>query len=420
MKKSTVCFYSFAAAFGALVVGLNMGGMSGAIGIIEKEFGLTAMSKGFVTSSLMAGCLFGALFGGRMSDRYGRRPMLLASAVFLALSAAGSAFWSASWIPLSVFRLIGGFGAGILSAVIPVYITEISPASLRGTLVSLYQLFVVVGILVAYCANYWFSGLPDNWHFMLGIPLAFIIVEVCLLLPLPESPRWVAQKTGAVSSDERKENKLPVSELFKGRTRRVVFMGVMLAFFQQITGINVVVNYAPDILSRAGIAGSDPLLQTVFVGAANLLFTVVAIWLVDKAGRKTLLISGSFGCALSLAYLSYAYSAESSDSIGILIAILAYIGFFALSLSPLMFVVTSEIYPSRIRGTATALSTGISWLCAFAVVQFYPLMEKTLGTAVSFGIFCALCLAAGIYIWIFIPETKGKDLEQIELELKLR
>lgn len=415
MKKSIAFTYAFIAAFGALVVGLNMGGISGAIDIIEAEFSLDALTKGFVTGALMVGCLFGALLGGRLSDKYGRKLMLIISAVLLGLSAGGCGFLSHSASALVIYRFIGGLGVGVLSAVIPTYITEISPAELRGTFVSFYQLFVVVGILVAYCANLFFSSYEMNWHLMLGLPLVFAILDIVLLLFLPESPIWLEQR-----GQKRETEKVAFKELFKGRMGYVVFLGSMLAFFQQITGINVVVNYAPSILGKLGIAGSDPLLQTVFIGVANLIFTVIALWLVDKFGRKTLLVCGCFGCTASLAYLTYAYSIADPSSIGVLAAILAYIGFFALSLSPLMFVVTSEMYPSRVRGTAMAFSTGISWACAFLVVQFYPWMESTLGTNVAFGIFAALCLAAGLFIWFLIPETKGKSLEAIETELKLR
>ena len=416
MKKTTAFLYAFIAAFGALVVGLNLGGISGAIDIIVDEFSLSALAKGFVTGALMVGCLFGALLGGRLSDKFGRKPMLFVSALLLGFSAIGCSILSHSATPLVIYRLIGGLGIGILSAVIPTYITEISPANLRGTFVSFYQLFVVIGIMAAYTANYFFAGLALNWHLMLGLPLVFAVVDIILLLFLPESPIWLEQR----GKKEEKEDKVAFGELFKGRMGYVVFLGSMLAFFQQITGINVVVNYAPSILANLGIAGSDPLLQTVYIGIANLVFTVVALWLVDKFGRKTLLISGCFGCTAALAYLTYAYSIANPSSLGVLLAILAYIGFFALSLSPLMFVVTSEIYPSHIRGTAMAVSTGISWGCAFLVVQLYPWMETTLGTNVAFGIFGALCLAAGLFIKFLIPETKGKSLEDIQKELKLQ
>lgn len=413
MTKSKVILYSLVAAFGALVVGLNLGGISGAIDIIETEFSLTALAKGLVASALMIGCLIGALTGGSLSDKFGRRPLMMASAALLAVSAAGCSMLSDGALALVAFRFIGGLGVGVLSAVIPAYITEIAPEKMRGTLVSLYQLFVVIGILAAYTANYFLAGSTGGWRYMLGFPLAFAFVDIVLLLFLPESPVWLEQRNRTKRSDAK------LSELFHGKIARVVFLGCMLAFFQQITGINVVINYAPGILGKVGIAGSDPMLQTVFVGAANLLFTVIALWLCDKFGRKTLLVSGCAGLVLSLGYLTYAFSIDAPSNIGILVAILAYIAFFALSLSPLMFVVTSEMYPSHIRGTAMALSTGISWVCAFLVVQFYPWMESTLGANVTFGIFCALCLLAGLFIHFFIPETKGKKLEDIQKELGL-
>ncbi len=358
----------------------------------------------------MLGCFFGALTGGGLSDKYGRKPMLFISAALLLISAAGCAFLSASATSLVIYRFIGGLGVGVLSAVIPTYITEISPDELRGTFVSFYQVFVVIGIFVAYSANYGFAGLENNWRYMLGLPAVFAVLDVLLLFFIPESPLWQAQR----GETRTKENEIKFTDLFKGTTGKIVFLGSMLAFFQQITGINVVINYAPSILGSLGIADSDPLLQTIYVGAANLLFTFVALWLCDKFGRKTLLLWGCAGLVLSLGYLTYAFTVENPDEVLILVAIVAYIAFFALSLSPLMFVVTSEIYPSHIRGTAMALSTGISWACAFLVVQFFPWMESTLGSNVTFGIFCALCLAAGLFIKFLIPETKGKSLEEIQ------
>ena len=436
MKKNyIILFYALAAAFGALVVGLNMGGISGAIDIIEDHFSLSALGKGLVAGALMVGCLFGSLIGGRLSDKYGRRPMLVISAVLLGISAAGCSLLMPSAASLVIFRFIGGLGVGMLSAVIPTYISEISPTRLRGTFVSFYQLFVVIGILVAYCANYGLYGRENDWRYMLGLPLVFAVIDIMVLMALPESPRWLIQKGkpdkaariisrfGISEADAaaimeagraKSEKSAKLSELFKGTTAKIVILGSLLAFFQQITGINVVINYAPNILGSVGIADSDPMLQTVFIGAANLLFTVIALWLCDKFGRKTLLLWGCAGLVVSLGYLTYAFSMPQPNDTGVLVAILLYIAFFALSLSPLMFVVTAEIYPSHIRGTAMALSTGISWACAFIVVQFYPWVESTLGENVAFGIFALLSLAAGLFIKFFIPETKGKSLEEIE------
>lgn len=436
MKQIKIIVYAVIAAFGALVVGLNLGGISGAINLIEAEFTLSSLAKGFITGSLLVGCLFGALVGGSLADKFGRKPMLLVSALLLGFSGLGCWLYTPGWFILTVYRFVGGFGVGILSAAIPTYISEVSPANLRGTFVSFYQFGVVIGILLAYCFNY---IIKDNWHVMLSLPFFFALADLLLLTLMPESPRWLmlrgrkdeaekaVEKFGFAKDDadailaapaESKETQAKFGELFKGRIGHVVFLGSMLAFFQQITGINVVVNYAPGILDKLGV-GSDPLLQTVFIGIANLIFTIIAIWLVDRFNRKALLIVSGAGSCLSLAYLAYAYSIAAPSSIAVLVAIICFIAFFALGFSPLLFVVTSEMYPSHIRGTAMALSTAISWACAFIVVQFYPWMESTLGTNVAFGIFAALLLVACIFIGFFIPETKGKTLEQIQHELKL-
>ena len=270
MKYSKITIYALVAALGALVVGLNLGGISGAIDIIERNFGLTTFSKGFVTSALMVGCLFGAFIGGSLSDRHGRRPVMMASAILLLLSSSGCSLLSFNATHLVIFRLIGGLGVGMLSAVIPTYIAEISPAAYRGTFISFYQVFVVIGIFIAYICNYWFFGMDSNWKLMLGLPIAFAILYIVFLIGIPESPRWLVQcnrqddakssiKTFCFgpedtedilnSANGNKNEEVAFSELFKGKTGKVVFLGCMLAFFQQITGINVVINYAPSIFS---------------------------------------------------------------------------------------------------------------------------------------------------------------------------
>lgn len=435
MKKKLLLFgYVFAASSGALVVGLNLGGISGALEFITREFGLSAISMGLVTSVIMIGCLIGALLGGRYSDRYGRRMMMIVSAILLILSAAGCALaGNAAW--LIAARFVGGCGMGVLSAVIPIYISEISPAKWRGTFVSFYQLFIVIGILGAYCADFGMIAWANNWRWMLGVPLVFAGANLLMLLFLPESPRWLIKQgeqeaarkvitrmgiaaedaAGMLATQQSSQKGGPrLSELFRGSTGYIVLLGSLLAVFQQITGINVIINYAPEILRQTGIGGDTALLQAIFVGVVNFLFTVVAVWLVDRLGRKKLLLWGCAGLVVSLAYLTYAFAQPQPDSLGILIALLVYIAFFAVSLSPLMFVVTAEIYPAAIRGTAMALSTGISWACAFLVVQFFPVMLESLGAAVVFAGFGVLCLAAWLFIRFRIPETKGRSLEEIE------
>jgi sugar porter (SP) family MFS transporter len=430
-------FYTFIAVFGGLMVGLNMGGIAGAIDIIDTKFMLSPLLKGFVTSAILVGCLFGALLGGRWSDKFGRKRIMVVSCVLLLLSAIGCALSPDATI-LIISRFIGGLGVGILSAVVPTYVSELSPARMRGTLVSFYQMAVVVGILIAYSADYMLLDTHGNWRLMLGLPLPFACIYILLLLFLPESPRWLIQKHDSgraeaiiaklnYDDDDKADvfnadntqgaNSVTIKEMFKGKTGKIVLLGSLLAFFQQITGINVVINYAPTILSEAGVGGDVALMQAILVGIVNLLFTVIAVWLVDRAGRKILLLTGCAGLVVSLGYLTFAFGHPELHTMGILIALLLYIAFFAFSLSPLMFVVTSEIYPTKIRGTAMALSTGISWVCAFIVVQFFPWVMSSLGGSVAFGIFAVLSLAAFLFIKIFIPETKGKSLEEIEKEL---
>lgn len=430
--------YTFITVFGGLIVGLNMAGISGAVPFIQSRFNLDDMLLGAVVGILTVGCLFGALSGGRLSDRFGRKNVMFLSAVLFVISSLGCAL-SPSMYSLMGFRFLSGLGVGMISTVAPVYISEISPARLRGTLVSYNQLAVVVGILIAYIVDYILIGFENNWRLMLGMPFIFSIVYLLLLTVLPESPRWfyiqgkgekakqvilklnLEDKEAAnVLTGEKTENrKVKVKELFRGRLAKVVLIGSLLAALQQITGINVIINYAPAIFEMTGVGGDMALVQSIYVGVVNLLFTLVAVWLVDKVGRKILLLCGSLGMALSLLYLVYTFISPSANGVGSLIAVLFYIGFFAASLAPVMWVVTSEIYPSRIRGTAMSVSTGISWLCTFLTVQFFPWILNNMGGTVAFGIFLAFSLIAFVFIFIYVPETKGKSLEEIEKELGL-
>lgn len=425
------------ASFGALVIGLNIGGISGALEFLTEDFGLSPLAMGLVTGIIMIGCLIGALLGGRCSDKYGRKKTMLFSALIL-IAAALWCFLADNTASLVVARFVCGCGMGVLSVVIPIYISEISPAKWRGTFVSFYQLFIVIGILGAYCADFWMSDWDGNWRWMLGLPLPFAILNIAMLSFIPESPRWlVGQGKGAQASKimaslctddcsailntkSTQDGTPGLSALFRRPMAYIVLLGTLLAAFQQITGINVIINYAPEILRQTGIGGNQALMQAIYVGLVNFLFTIVAVWLVDRWGRKKLLLWGCAGLVASLAYLTYAFTLPSTNSIGVLIALLVYIAFFAISLSPLMFVVTAEIYPSAIRGTAMALSTGISWACAFLVVQFFPVMIEYLGSSLVFAIFGLLCLAAWLFIYFYIPETKGRSLEDIEKELLKR
>ncbi len=435
---------TFIAVLSGLIFGLNMAGISGAVSFIQDYFVLSDVSLGAAVGSIMIGCLVGALAIGSLSDKYGRKPMMILAAVLFVLSSLGCSL--AESIELFIAsRFVAGLGVGAVSVLAPTYISEIAPANMRGMLVANNQFAIVIGILLAYVIDFGFVDIVNGWRYMMAVPVVFgLIFLVLLLTSFPESPRWLAKEgrrdeslkiltrlvgkeKAQVESDNisnalsktGNSNKVKFKELFKGKVAKVVLLGSLLAAFQQITGINAVISFAPTIFSQANVGEDQALLQSVLVGIVNLVATIVALWLVDKKGRKVLLLWGTLGMTISLAYMVYSFTVESAGSFGILISLLGYIAFFAASLAPVMWVVTSEIYPNRIRGLAMSFSTGISWVCTFLTVQFFPWMLNNLGGAYTFGFFGVFSLIAFIFILIYIPETKGKTLEQLEVDLAL-
>ena len=435
----------FVAINGGLLFGLNMAGISGAVEMLKSEFSLTDSGLGTVAALLTIGCLIGALFTGSFTEKYGRKKVMLACAIFYIISALGCAFASSSTM-LVVFRLLSGLAVGATSVVGPMYISEISPAHNRGRLVSMNQFAITIGIVLAYVFDYLLLGLgSESWRYMLAIPALFgVLYLIFILISFPESPRWLVAKGRTqearevmlkiggeelVSSElaqiekviyeEKVKERLSLSELFKGKTGKVVLIGTLIAAFQQITGINAVIMFAPEIFKAAGSAQGDSVMQAMVVGLVNFLMTIVALWLVDKKGRKTLLLWGAAGMIISLVYLTWEFSKPSPFGIGVLVSLLVYISFFAASFAPVMWVIISEIYPNRIKGLAMSFSTAVSWLCTFLTVYFAPIIQGSLGLNYLFAIFCLFSLLAFIFVKIWIPETKGKSLEEIEKGLGL-
>ncbi|MBQ7823888.1 MAG: sugar porter family MFS transporter [Bacteroidaceae bacterium] len=439
-----IYWITFVAVNGGLLFGLNMAGISGAVNSIQDFFSLTDNGIGIVVSSLTIGCLLGALFTGMLADKFGRKKIFLSVALLFILSSLGCAF-AQSGLMLIFFRVIAGFGVGAVSVVGPMYISEVAPAGKRGMLVSYNQFAITTGILLAYAIDYFLLDIPGSWRYMLAVPAFFSSLFLFLLLFLfPESPRWLVangkkheaekilcniggevfaqQEKEAIENSIRQENnkeKAAFSEIFRGKIGRVVLLGTLLAAFQQITGINAVVNYAPVIFEQTGVGGDTALLQSVLVGLINFLCTIVALWLVDSKGRKVLLLWGAAGMIVSLAYLTASF-AFSWSGMGVLVSLLVYIAFFAASFAPVMWVVTSEMFPNRIRGYALSFSTGISWACTFLTVQFSPWVLNNYGGAALFGFFGMFSILAFFFVLFYIPETKGKSLEQIEKELGLK
>ena len=441
MNNRIINWTTFVSVNGGFILGLNMAGISGAIPSLQEFYNLSDLALGMAVSSIMVGCLIGSLFAGSLSDKYGRKKLMIITAIIFVLSPLGCSLSQSLWLFI-LSRLILGIAVGSISVLSPTYISEIAPAEKRGALVSYNQLAVVIGILLAYLINFVLIRFEEGWRLMLAVPTVFSILLLVLLnISFPESPRWllkvghsdkafnILNKIGgqeyakleiatisSASDNKKVDSEIHIKDLFRGKIGYIVLLGTLLAAFQQITGINAVINYAPTIFEKAGVSNDIALFQSIIVGLVNLLFTIVAIRLVDKKGRKPLLLWGAAGMAASLFIL---YLSFNSGSIIILISLLGYIAFFAASLAPVMWVVTTEMYPTRIRGVAMSFSTAISYVCALLVVQFFPWLLNNWGSF-TFMVFTLLSLGAFIFIIFLIPETKGKSLEQIEADLHLR
>lgn len=445
-----ICLVS---AMGGLLFGYDWVVVGGAKIFYEPFFQIEtdAAMRGWAMSSALVGCLVGALLSGAWSDRYGRRRMLIVAAWLFVISAIGtgavdSFFW------FIVYRIVGGFGIGIASNVSPVYIAEVSPAHVRGKFVSINQLTIVLGILFAQIAN-WLIGehftngsstlTPHSiewaWRWMIWAETVPAALFLLLAFFIPESPRWllvqhrqeraetILKRIGgsayaAETIDSirqlmaQKQETVGWLALRGRRFRKVLLIGIVLAVFQQWCGINVIFNYAHEIFSAAGYAVSDILMNIVVTGITNVVFTLVAIYTVDRWGRRALLFVGSIGLAIIYIVLGTCYQAGASGIFMLLLIVLA-IACYAMSLAPIVWVVLSEIFPVRIRGMAMALSTFFLWVASFVLTYTFPILNDAIGAAGIFWIYGGICLAGFLFIWKQLPETKGKTLEELERTL---
>lgn len=438
---------------GGLLFGYDWVVIGGAKIFYEPFFNLegSAALRGWAMSSALIGCLSGALLSGAWSDRYGRKKMLIIASVLFVASAYGTgAVDSFNWF--IIYRIVGGFGIGIASNISPIYIAEISPASVRGKYVSLNQLTIVLGILAAQLANWLIGGFYTQgtdvltgdgvewaWRWMFWTELIPAGLFFILAFVIPESPRWLAvnrrepearkiftriggEEFAASSIKEinllsDKEAGGNWKEFVKSvKIRKILIIGIVLAVFQQWCGINVIFNYAQEIFSAAGYAVSDVLMNIVVTGVTNVIFTLVALYTVDRLGRRALMFVGSIGLAVIYAVLGTCYFMGVSGWPMLLLVVLA-IACYAMSLAPVVWVVLSEIFPVRIRGAAMALSTFFLWAACFLLTYTFPLLNEWLGASGTFWIYGAICFAGFLFIRTQLPETKGKSLEEIEKEL---
>ena len=450
-KTSYLLLIIFVSALGGLLFGYDWVVIGGAKIFYEPFFGIesSVVMRGWAMSSALVGCLIGALLAGWWADRYGRKKMLIIAAVLFSVSAYGTGAVD-SFVGFIIYRILGGFGIGIASNISPIYIAEVSPAAKRGRFVSINQLTIVIGILAAQLVN-WLIGdyyMPDKitlsaegiewaWRWMFWSALIPAILFFILAFIIPESPRWLAVngkreqarrvfvKIGGEMYAEEELKKVVDStteedndwrNLFKSNVRRVLLIGIVLAVFQQWCGINVVFNYAHEIFSAAGYAVSDVLMNIVITGVTNLIFTLVAIYTVDRWGRRILMFVGSAGLALIYILLGTCYYMGVTGVPVLLLVVLA-IACYAMSLAPIIWVVLAEIFPQKIRGAAMAVATFFLWTASFLLTYTFPILNEWMEASGTFWVYGFICILGFFFIRAYLPETKGKTLEEIEKNL---
>jgi sugar porter (SP) family MFS transporter len=430
------------AALGGLLFGFDTGVISGALLFIRQDFNLNAFTEGFIVSSLLLGAMVGAGVSGALSDRLGRRTIILVAAVIFAVGAIGAAL-SPSVEILIFSRFVLGLGVGTASALVPSYISESAPTEVRGSLSSLFQLAITLGILVAYLVNAIFAPVGD-WRWPLGLAAVPALVLLVGMYFLPETPRWlisqdrddearrVLERTRAGEKiegeleeirkvEEETKEQAGYRELLAPWVRPMLVAGIGLAIFQQFVGINTVIYYAPTIIKSTGLANVTSILATVGIGIVNVLMTIVAILVIDRIGRKPLLFVGLAGMVVSLVIIGGAFLDPSLSGIiswVTLAGLMLYVASFAVSFGPLLWVMLPEIFPLRVRGAGAGVSALSNWGANFVVAQAFLPLVALIGTTAVFWILAGICVVAAIFIHFWVPETRGRSLEQIETDLR--
>lgn len=440
----TVPFYviriSLIAALGGFLFGFETAVISGAEKTIQQLWNLSPGWQGFTVASSLIGTVIGSLIAGAPAQRYGRKRVLTVIALLYLLSAVGCAL-TPIWLLFIIFRFIGGIAVGASSVVGPMYISEVAPAHVRGRLAASFQLMIVTGIFVAYITNFLFINLGENsWRWMLGIMVVPAALFAILLRSIPESPRWlvlnrrdeeakaVFAKTGepdamgVIQLEHQLEHYGLKEKLFMGNTyRKPIMYAVLLAMFNQLSGINAILYYAPRIFEMAGFSKEEAYLQPVYIGGANLLFTLLALTVIDKFGRKTLLLIGCVGLIVFLGLTAHAFSGGAMGK-NVLFYLLGYIAFFAFSQGAVIWVFISEIFPNSVRSQGGSLGSFTHWIMAAIISWTFPIIVEGSpnGGFYSFVFYTIMMVLAFLFIWLVLPETKGRSLEQIQKDLGIR
>ena len=447
MNKNKLLSWSIVAALAGFIFGFDTVVISGANLPIKELWHTSPLFHGFfIMSMALWGTVVGAMFGGIPTEKYGRKKVLFWIGIFFAVSAFGSAFAQDPYT-FSFFRFIGGLGIGVSSVVAPTYISEISTSKIRGRLVAMYQFNIVFGILIAFLSNYFLQGVggTDDWRWMLGVLAIPSIIYTVMVMKIPESPRWLitkkndtvaakkilaemgitntdAEVASIIASNTHSEKAGVSTSFFNKKYRRVIYLAFLIAFFNQLSGINFILYYAPEILEKAGLAAKESLLNSIAIGGTNLIFTFVGLYLIDRLGRKTLLIIGSLGYILSLGLVAWSFYSHASPAF-LLTSLLIFIASHAIGQGAVIWVFIAEIFPNKVRAMGQSFGASIHWIFAALITLITPLFLDSKNGIFKdnpwpiFAFFAAMMLLQLIWVLTKVPETKNVSLEELEKKL---
>jgi MFS transporter, SP family, arabinose:H+ symporter len=437
MNTRKVFAWSVIIALGGFLFGLDTAVISGAEQTIQKLWNLNAFEHGLTVSIALIGTVIGAMCGGIPTDRLGRKKTLFWVGVMFLVSAIGSGL-AIDWYSFLLFRFIGGLGVGCSSVTAPMYIGELSPASHRGRLVAMFQFNVVLGILIAFLSNYLLQDIGNNaWRWMLGVQAFPALLFLVLILFIPESPRWLVIKKNLpdeardvlklinpatadselASIQQSKHSQEGSGKLFTRKHSVPVTLAILIAVFNQVSGINAIIYYAPRIFEMTGLGTDSALLSSAGLGLVNFIFTLLALNFIDRYGRRTLMFIGSVGLIITLALVSNAFYTGNFNGYSVPVYLFLYIAFFAFSQGAVIWVFISEIFPNEVRAKGQALGSFTHWLMATVIAFTFPYITQKLGGGNSFMIFSVMMILQLLFVWKMMPETKGRSLEEKEATL---